>query len=264
MLDESLLLIIGVMLIAFLFAPLGLGGGLLYVPLFHYVGGWEIDQKLIIASLFLTAITSIGSGLQHRKNQHFDDELSGVALRGAIPGALIGVLFVLMTQTQFNRFFKILSVFIIGFVIFKMKNRIHGKQRLEINYLRQPRKLAIFSTLGGFLSSVMAVGAGIIYVPAMKIFGNLTTRKAIGSSYNVMIIVVPFAMLAHYFMLEDYQKSDLQNNWILLAILASVNFIGAKLGALVGFKLFNEAILLKIFIGVLSITWVNYIIDLLV
>ena len=44
---ETVLIVLGVLLISFLFAPIGLGGGLLYVPLFHYIGGWEIDQKLI-------------------------------------------------------------------------------------------------------------------------------------------------------------------------------------------------------------------------
>ena len=46
MVVESVLIVLGVLLISFLFAPLGLGGGLLYVPLFHYVGGWSLDQKL--------------------------------------------------------------------------------------------------------------------------------------------------------------------------------------------------------------------------
>ena len=99
MLIESFLLVIGVLLIAFLIAPLGLGGGILYVPLFHYIGGWELDQRLIIISLLLSAVTSYGSGLEHRKQHYVDDELTGIALWGAIPGAMIGVLFVLSTGT---------------------------------------------------------------------------------------------------------------------------------------------------------------------
>ena len=75
MLFESIVIVIGVLIIAFLFAPLGLGGGILYVPLFHYVGGWEIDQKLIIVSLLLSAVTSYGSGIEHRKKGYVDDGL---------------------------------------------------------------------------------------------------------------------------------------------------------------------------------------------
>ena len=80
------------------------------MPLFHYVGGWEIDQKLIIVSLLLSAVTSYGSGIEHRKKGYVDDGLIRRALYGAIPGAMIGVTFVMFTGTDFKSIFKILSV----------------------------------------------------------------------------------------------------------------------------------------------------------
>ena len=264
MLIESFLLVIGVLLIAFLIAPLGLGGGILYVPLFHYIGGWELDQRLIIISLLLSAVTSYGSGLEHRKQHYVDDELTGIALWGAIPGAMIGVLFVLSTGTQFKAIFKLLSIVVVGFVIYKMINRLlrtdtptEDKGQVELG------KLSATSALGGFLSSVMAIGAGMIYVPAMKFFGKLETRKAIGSSLNIMMIVVPFAVLAHFILLTNYQKEKLFDESIILVALIIANFSGSKIGAIVGFRLFDENLLVKIFIGVLSITWINYLVDLL-
>ena len=120
------------------------------------------------------------------------------------------------------------------------------------------------SAFGGFLSSVMAIGAGMIYVPAMKFFGNLETRKSIGSSLNIMMVVVPFAIVAHFMLLNDYQISQLLDEAILLIILIVANFSGSKMGAILGFKLFDEHVLMKVFIGVLSITWVNYVIDLII
>ena len=264
MLIESFLLVIGVLLIAFLIAPLGLGGGILYVPLFHYIGGWELDQRLIIISLLLSAVTSYGSGLEHRKQHYVDDELTGIALWGAIPGAMIGVLFVLSTGTQFKAIFKLLSIVVVGFVIYKMVNRLlrtdtptEDKGQVELG------KLSATVAFGGFLSSVMAIGAGMIYVPAMKFFGNLETRKAIGSSLNIMMIVVPFAVLAHFILLTNYQKEKLFDESIILVVLIIANFSGSKIGAIVGFRLFDENLLVKIFIGVLSITWINYLVDLL-
>ena len=137
----------------------------------------------------LSAVTSYGSGLEHRKQHYVDDELTGIALWGAIPGAMIGVLFVLSTGTQFKAIFKLLSIVVVGFVIYKMVNRLlrtdtptEDKGQVELG------KLSATSAFGGFLSSVMAIGAGMIYVPAMKFFGKLETRKAIGSSLNIMMI----------------------------------------------------------------------------
>ncbi len=263
MLLESILIVLGVLGIGFLFAPLGLGGGILYVPLFHYVGGWEIDQKLIIVSLLLSAITSYGSGLEHRKNSYIDDELTGIALWGAIPGAMIGVFFVMMTGTEFKSIFKVLSVIVVGFVIFKMIRKLNSESadsKLEGEV--KIGKMTSLSAFGGFLSSVMAIGAGMIYVPAMKFFGNLETRKSIGSSLNIMMVVVPFAIVAHFMLLNDYQISQLIDESILLIVLIIANFSGSKFGAILGFRLFDESILMKVFIGVLSITWINYVIDL--
>ena len=45
------LVLLGSASIGFLFAPLGLGGGLLFAPLLHYGAGWEIDGALLIVSL---------------------------------------------------------------------------------------------------------------------------------------------------------------------------------------------------------------------
>ena len=259
---ESVLIVLGVLLISFLFAPLGLGGGLLYVPLFHYIGGWEIDQKLIIVSLLLSAITSYGSGLEHRKKGYHDDELTGIALWGAIPGALIGVLFVFATQDQFKSIFKLMSIIVVGFVIYKMVKRITPiKQEEDIESDIQLVKMTSLSAFGGFLSSVMAIGAGMIYVPAMKFFGALNTRKAIGSSLNIMMVVVPFAIFAHFILLESYQLEAIKNELLFLTGLVVVTFVGAKSGAIMGFRLFSEPMLMRVFIGVLSITWVNYLID---
>lgn len=263
MLLESILIVLGVLAIGFLFAPLGLGGGILYVPLFHYVGGWEIDQKLIIVSLLLSAITSYGSGLEHRKKSYIDDELTGIALWGAIPGAMIGVFFVMITGTEFKSIFKVLSVIVVGFVIFKMIRKLNSESsNSKLEGEVQIGKMTSLSAFGGFLSSVMAIGAGMIYVPAMKFFGNLETRKSIGSSLNIMMVVVPFAIVAHFMLLNDYQISQLIDESILLIVLIIANFSGSKFGAILGFRLFDESILMKVFIGVLSITWINYVIDL--
>ena len=41
-----------ILLVALLFSPLGLGGGVLYVPILHYVAGWTLVESLL-ASLTL-------------------------------------------------------------------------------------------------------------------------------------------------------------------------------------------------------------------
>ena len=51
--------------IGFLFAPLGLGGGILYAPVLIYISGWEVDGWLLVTSLLLTLGVATGSGHAH-------------------------------------------------------------------------------------------------------------------------------------------------------------------------------------------------------
>ena len=88
---ETALVMVGVFLIAFIFAPVGMGGGMLFAPLLHYVADWPIDGTLLAVSLFLTWAVSIGSGLRHRREGFHHPESTRSTLYGALMGALIGV-----------------------------------------------------------------------------------------------------------------------------------------------------------------------------
>ena len=46
-------------MVAVAFSPLGLGGGILYVPIMHYMLDWEIKEA-IVASLTLVLMVSFG------------------------------------------------------------------------------------------------------------------------------------------------------------------------------------------------------------
>jgi len=91
MIAETLFIALCIFAVAFMFAPIGMGGGMLFVPLIHYGLGWEINGALFAVSLTLTAVVSWGSGLAHRKEDYFDNSALKMGLRGAVPGALVGV-----------------------------------------------------------------------------------------------------------------------------------------------------------------------------
>ena len=49
--DALVVVLIAVLLTAFLFAPLGLGGGMLFVPILHYLADWPLDTATLVVSL---------------------------------------------------------------------------------------------------------------------------------------------------------------------------------------------------------------------
>ena len=46
-----------------------------------------------------------------------------------------------------------------------------------------------------------------------------------------MMIVVPFAIVAHFMLLNDYQISQLLDETLFLVILVITNYVGSKTGA---------------------------------
>ena len=48
--------------VAVVFSPLGLGGGVLYVPIFHYILEWDFLES-VIGSLSLVFMVTLGSCL---------------------------------------------------------------------------------------------------------------------------------------------------------------------------------------------------------
>lgn len=246
--------------IGFLFAPLGLGGGLLFAPLLHYGLGWDIDGALLIVSLGLSATVSWGSGLRHRKEGHVSDVRFKQSLVGALPGAIIGVVIVASLSGSFDVFFKTLSLGFVTWAIIKTlrskKNQI--AQNSEPNML--PLRVGVAS--GGLMSSVLAIGAGAIYVPVLRTYGGLESRKAIGTSLHIMMVVLPISILTHFVALDQSQVDVLASNLWLILCLPIVVIVAANLGARFGIAKVSEQRIMQLFVAVLLVIGIRYVLDL--
>jgi uncharacterized membrane protein YfcA len=254
------LVLLGSGCIGFLFAPLGLGGGLLFAPLLHYGLGWDIDGALLIVSLGLSATVAWGSGLRHRKEGLVSDVLFKQSLVGALPGAILGVIIVASLSGSFNLIFKSLSLVFISWAIVKTlrskNNQTNGQREPELIPLRGG------VAAGGLLSSVLAIGAGAIYVPVLRAYGGLESRRAIGTSLHIMMVVLPISILTHFVALDSRQLDVLSSNLILILSLPIVVLIAANLGARFGIAKVSEQHIMRLFVAVLCIIGIRYIIDL--
>src|SRR5437879_12010619 len=88
--DAVLLLIQAVLIfgVAFIYANLGLGGGLLFVPILLSTGG--PDKALAVPiSLTLTIMTATSSVINHHRRGLGAFRLGGVLLTGALIGAVL-------------------------------------------------------------------------------------------------------------------------------------------------------------------------------
>lgn len=262
--EVMLIIGLGVFLIAFAFAPLGMGGGMLFVPLLHYGAGWAIDGRIIAVSLTLTAVVSYGSGLAHRRKGFVDDAVVKSGLVGAIPGAIIGVIIVSLIGTYMDTVFKALSLAMIFWAIAKtiskMKANEQSKSLLDCPVEVIP--LRIGAAVGGVLSSVLAIGAGVVYVPIVRTFAHLGPRRAIGSSLHFMMAVTPVAIITHLAVLPSEAIQQLISEWKFIGCLATLAFFGSRTGALFGIERLSESTIMKGFLAIIVIVGIRYIIDL--
>ena len=251
--------LLGCGFIGFLFAPLGLGGGLLFAPLLHYGLNWEVDGALLIVSLGLSATVSWGSGLRHRKEKLVSDERLKQSLLGALPGAILGVLIVASLQGSFDIIFKALSLVFISWAIIKtLRSKANiSQEENAVNLL----PLRVGTGAGGMLSSILAIGAGAIYVPVLRAYGGLASRKAIGTSLHIMMIVLPISILTHFVALDAAQMDVLSSNLMLIVCMPVVVGISSNLGARFGIAKVSEQGIMNLFVLVLIVIGVRYVLD---
>ena len=243
-----------------------MGGGMLFVPLLHYGAGWAIDGRIIAVSLVLTAIVSYGSGLTHRKEGYVDDSVVKNGLYGAIPGALLGVVFVSLIGSNLDIVFKSLSLVMIVWAIWKTTKKMKTDASESIETTReediQTTPLRVGAAIGGVLSSVLAIGAGVIYVPILRTFANLPPRMAIGSSLHFMMAVIPVSILAHIATLPSQSLEQLTGEAPFIALFAALTFIGARTGAQFGIKHLSEQKIMMTFLVLIVVVALRYIFDL--
>ena len=264
---DTALIFFGVFCIAFAFAPVGLGGGLLFVPLLHYGADLPIDGTLLAVSLSLTAVVSYGSGFAHRKKGHHDDEAIKSALVGAIPGALLGVGIVVVLGDNLDTVFKTVSIIILAWALVKTRRKITSINSTDADESDEPREiqhknLRLGSATGGTLSSVLAIGAGVIYVPVLQQYTGLSARKSIGSSLHLMMVVVPIAVITHLAFISSSERDALVEQIGVLFALPFLTFIGARLGAQFGMNYISSQNIMKIFMTLTGVVLVRYLWDL--
>ena len=245
-------------LAALFFAPLGLGGGLLFVPILHYVAGWEIDQVTLLTSLTLTAVVSWASGYRHKKEGLWNQDLTKFALYGAIPGAILGAIIVSLMDENLDLAFKLVSLLMIGYAIIRMRKRLYPIADTDDSENTLNKSMLGFgSGIGGMTSAFLAVGGGAIYIPVLDRFSNASTREIVGTSYGIMMWTVPIVIITHALLFNG----DWRNIGIIMTM-PIVVFIMANIGAKFGFKL-SDSTVIKVFLGIISIVFIRYIIDLI-
>jgi len=160
---------------------LGVGGGLIIVPVFAYVFqkqgfGAEIIMHLAIGtSLAAIVFSSLSSVRAHHKHEAILWPVFTMLLPGIIFGALFGALFAKLLSTQFlNSFFAVFELVI----AVKMATNFRPT---TIRRLPQIKGMITVGGITGAVSSIVGVGGGAMIVPFL-VWCNVSMRNAVATS----------------------------------------------------------------------------------
>jgi len=213
------------LLIGFVSGLFGVGGGFLMTPILIFLG---VPPSIAVAtgSAQLVASSSFGTAVAYR-NQLIDKTLSVFLLIGAMIGTGIGIaLFNTLTNLgRFDLFVAVAYVVLLGTVgglmlkesVYRMRSgEPHSDDRPKENTIQLwlaglPMQkyfekfnvtmslppLLVTSIIIGFIGTVLGVGGGFMFVPALIYLFRLPTRAAVSASQVQIFVTMIAATVLH-------------------------------------------------------------------
>jgi uncharacterized membrane protein YfcA len=258
-----LLVILG-SLAGFLAGLLGIGGGIILVPLFLWifnVAGFSPEVLVHTAlgtSLAVIIPTALSSTFGHRKRGNVQwNQVVSLCL-GAALGALIGAwLASLLSGVWLKGLFGIMQLVVaLQLLIFN--------PRLPPEYAAPVPKiyLVLVGLAGGVFSAFFGVGGGVIAVPLMVIVLGLPVHLAVGNSSALIVISSLAGALSYIF--HGWQQPELPPyslgyvNVLVFALVAPFTIGMARIGVRVASGTTHDR-LLRAFSGLLILVGLRMI-----
>lgn len=230
----------------FMSGLLGVGGGIIIIPVFLYLMpllGFEtlsVEQITGIASVQVI-MGSFFAYKAHKKLGVIDKKLIltiGIqAAAGAFLGAVISKF--IPGRILLIMYFSVLVFSLITLAPHKYKEKIFVKKDFN-TFLTN-----LFTVVSGYLSGSLGVGGAVLYIPVLNSLYGMSLKASIS---NVTYIVLLTALATF---LGKAATSQIPFNLIIFIIAGS--FFGAKLGTIANQKL-SSSILLKILMAIMIVT----------
>lgn len=177
--------------VGFLAGLLGIGGGLVIVPILSlillHLDVLPSEQVVICAiatSLASILFTSTSSALAHHKNGNVPWQIAPWIMAGVALGALVSGFMAALLPEQVVRI-----VFAVSVVLIALKMIFSGKGDVQVDR-PMPSKLllTVLTTVTGGLSAMIGIGGGALLVPLLTFF-SIDMKKAIGCASACGIVI---------------------------------------------------------------------------
>ncbi len=188
-------------LAGFMAGLLGIGGGIILVPLFLWAfptAGFAPDVLVHAAfgtSLGVIILTAISSTFGHRKRGNVNWHQVGYLGLGGVLGAVIGAwLAAMLTGDWLMGLFGVMQILVAAKLLF-----FHPHLPPEDSGPIPARPLFVVGLCGGLFSAFFGVGGGVVAVPLMVIVLRLPIHLAVGNSSALIVISSFFGAISYMF-----------------------------------------------------------------
>ncbi len=243
MTDDVLLLIVGI-LCGVTSHVLGLGGGIILVPVLSQVFKFPMHQA-VGASLAIVTASSLFSSLTKLKQGYVAIKLATILETVSVIGALLGAVIALkMTDADLKKLFALLVTCMVSVMILEdiLKALLRGGQPTslgrkftmtfgtywdEVSKDHIPCRVRQVPIVAGgvgttaILASMIGIGGNIVIVPLLTTIGGLPMRVSTATSAYMMGLTTSGAALLFWF--HEHIRTSL-----VLCIIAGV-YIGTRL-----------------------------------
>ena len=194
MFEDLWLLLLG-FVAGILGSMIGLGGGIVIVPVLTFLG--FSPQVAASNSLFAAFSNAIASTISYTRQKRIEYLLGLKLGLLSIPGTILGAFISAdITPSVFKALFGI--VLVVSSVYIFSKRKIESK---AYNLSKQIMVLVVAASFfAGIISSLFGIGGGIVFVPLIVIAIGLSMKLAAPTSQFVLLFASASGMIAHTFL----------------------------------------------------------------
>lgn len=246
-----LLFIIG-LTVSFLSAMVGIGGGIIFVPLFVAFYGLSVPEARTI-SLFCMVLVTLSATIGYYRYNCIDWKLGLVYDVFAIPGVLVGKWIVDILNFFLPNVLHIMVVVtlwtIASLILFQKNNKgsedfctvsvslMNDEHQIQISKAKKWIYSLISSFFGSFFTGSVGVGGGTVYTSTMILMG-LAPIISVATAEFSMIFTNTFGFLSSaIFPLLNWNVPGFETNsapilWEFILPIGIASFIGSLLGTI--------------------------------
>jgi uncharacterized membrane protein YfcA len=217
---------------------LGIGGGLVFVPLLYLilpitkVDASQIPYIALGTSLFAGSIASLSSGVRHYLHDNTVPKKAVLLASGSAIASFISPFFVVNVKPFFLQVI-FAAIFIFAAVRMYFEN---GSSEVFLKLILKDKYLPAFGLFVGVVSAFSGIGGGILFVPILIYFYSTEIKKAIGTSSIVTACTMISSSLSYSLQQVNGFQIPYQVGYIYLVAGLPLG-IGSAAGAFAGVKI---------------------------